>query len=364
MREGRILPTADIQELYNDMRRIEERLTFDAALELQNGQGGNDRHLRPPETPSQATSMSRTHSHVSTAHSIIEGLDEVAIDEQQSPAPKKRAVRTGHLSPFKKARAAFTRKIGACVGCRARKVPCIHYDKDVWEPGYQNWKRMAQANGSISPGPQNAQDMQFPPVARQPRQPRIQEHEVNSVGGWFPPTVQVPIFGNHQQDDAQEELDLLSLETRPSAAPTAPLYHFPRVRPSPGSFSPLWTPLWIPRAPLPNNPEVFSPDSLAIGRLLRTQFWECKFGDDISSPGLHFSEVCNRQYGSLQELRSHYEQDHSPLRRPFFMWKCTAMRPQDKGSNEPCGLMNIDALSPCVQCQRLNQREQWWLDTI
>ncbi|KAK0725771.1 hypothetical protein B0H67DRAFT_140387 [Lasiosphaeris hirsuta] len=358
-RGGRVPQTPEIQELYNKMRRIEERLTFRDALELQNGQGGNDSHLRPPETPSQATSMSRTHSHVSTTRSITRDLDEADIDEQQSPAPKKRAIRKGHLSPFKKARAAFMRKIGACPECRARKVPCIHYDKPVWEPGYQNWKRIAQANGSISPGPQSAQEPQFAPVVRQPS---FRDIDVGAVGDWVnQPSVQVPVSGNPQQDPAGAELDAIALETRPPAAPTAPLYQFPGVRPSPAAFPQLWA-----RPPPPNNPEMFGPDPIAIGRLLGgAQVWECKFGDNTSSPGFPYFEVCNRHYGSLRELQSHYAQDHGPLCHPFTMWKCIAMRPQSSSSNELCGLMNPDATSPCVQCQcGGDQRERWCLDTI
>ena len=110
-------PTPETQELYNKMRREEEKPSFEF-LRQQSGLGG---FLQPP-SPSIATATSPAPSSASATHSVTRAMNDMSVGGDQ-PRPKKpRAGRHGPLREATKHRAALMRKLGACEECRERRV--------------------------------------------------------------------------------------------------------------------------------------------------------------------------------------------------------------------------------------------------
>jgi hypothetical protein len=106
-------PTVETQELYNKMRREEERLTFESLCQMQTG------YSTPSTSASVATPPSP--SYTSTTQSVSRGMNYLAVAEP-SEAKKSRSGRHGPLPEATKLRAALLRKLKACDDCRARKV--------------------------------------------------------------------------------------------------------------------------------------------------------------------------------------------------------------------------------------------------
>jgi hypothetical protein len=111
-------PTAETQELYNKMRRAEERLTIESMHQIQTGSSGRS----PPLSTSPGTATPTSASYDSTTQSISQVMDGVTVGEDPSQAVRSRCGRHGPLPEAKKLRAALLRKLKACDDCRARKV--------------------------------------------------------------------------------------------------------------------------------------------------------------------------------------------------------------------------------------------------
>jgi hypothetical protein len=114
-RDPPLQPTTDLQRLYNVMRDRENNLPLEELLLLADQQNG---HLCPPAP--QSSAMSRTASHASS-QSITQSVQDVDLGDGKEQS-KPRLGRRGPLPEFKKARAAFIRKVGACSTCHHRKV--------------------------------------------------------------------------------------------------------------------------------------------------------------------------------------------------------------------------------------------------
>jgi hypothetical protein len=122
----RPIPTPETQELYNKMRREEEKLTEESLEQVQEGPPS---HLQLPLS-SQVTVSSPSLSHASTTHSISQAMNDMGV-AGDPPGPRgQRPGRHGPLSEKKKARTHLMRKLGACNECRERRVkaraPGIH----------------------------------------------------------------------------------------------------------------------------------------------------------------------------------------------------------------------------------------------
>ena len=124
-----VTPTSETQELYDNMRRLEEEYesgtpsSLGAYLQAQNSKGSSDEHadqLQPP-TPSQGAASPLSPSCASTTHSLNQAMDHMDVGDDE-PRRKRLAIRHGPLHPYKRARAAFMRKVGACSECRSRRV--------------------------------------------------------------------------------------------------------------------------------------------------------------------------------------------------------------------------------------------------
>jgi hypothetical protein len=115
-----VIPTRELQELYDEFRRVREEHDFKTSLALQANQDPNGQlDLLRPRTPSQATTMSRSPSGTSCKSAKAGDSESAELPETR---PKRRAMRRGPLGKVEKARAAFYRKLGACQECRGRKV--------------------------------------------------------------------------------------------------------------------------------------------------------------------------------------------------------------------------------------------------
>lgn len=130
-RRWAVTPTPELQELYDKYREAEDGLDLSDRLVLQAGQASDDTNapLRL-ETLSQGTMMSRSPSCASHHSANLSGPD--ANDNRETShldaRPKGRAKRHGPLSETKRLRAAFIRKLGACLQCRSRKVSVrVHF---------------------------------------------------------------------------------------------------------------------------------------------------------------------------------------------------------------------------------------------
>lgn len=113
-----VVPTPELQELYNTWRQqqeLEAHLKAQAQVALGSSDGGSQ-HLRPHS----AVSMSRSPSCASTSHSVTGGIKNMGLSDDK-PAKKKQG-RQGALNALKKAKAALVRKLSACPSCRSRKV--------------------------------------------------------------------------------------------------------------------------------------------------------------------------------------------------------------------------------------------------
>ncbi|KAK3695622.1 hypothetical protein B0T22DRAFT_344170, partial [Podospora appendiculata] len=387
-------PTPELQEMYNNIRRMEEALSLEDRLQLREGPGGNDSpggELLQPPTPS-APSMSRTPSYASTSHSVTQALNDVGLDDDQSqdrPSNKKRRPgRQGPLDKFTKARTAFMRKLGACDTCRNRKVKCKHYDLILFDEGYEASRQTRRAAQSISPNPnskqprqqqqqQQQQHKQQRQQAPRPYQPRLgSSHDLFGIGlGSLPGVCEIgpnllnllPIFPG-TQDDAHTDFDDLLLQTPSISEDPAPLYNFRGNRGivSLPASSPVAAPMVIPYGPLPtevapSQQTISASESyVPIGRLLLTQLgeeWECKWRDDgtidssVSSD--ETTEPCNKRYSRLVALCNHFSSEHTRYWKSGFVWKCTG-----------CGLLWLNEPPTCPQCARSSAWEKWYYGNV
>lgn len=122
-----IVPTIELQRLYNNWRQLEEQELLAAHVEEQaqlaaagssHGGGQNPEFLRPPSL--SATIMSRSPSSASTSNSVTGGMNDMGLSEDK-PTKRKQG-RQGPLDACGKAKAALVRKLNACPNCRLRKV--------------------------------------------------------------------------------------------------------------------------------------------------------------------------------------------------------------------------------------------------
>lgn len=111
------VPTHKTQDLYNKMRKEEEKPTLQGLREQDTSPG----FLGPP-SPSQATTTSRSPSCASTTRSVAGAMNGMGVGGDPSRIKKTRATRRGPLTEAGRLRAALMRELGACTDCRARRV--------------------------------------------------------------------------------------------------------------------------------------------------------------------------------------------------------------------------------------------------
>lgn len=329
------------------MRQIQdEQQPLDAHLQQQNGPGSHDEHadfLRPPTpSPSQATTSPGSPSCASTTHSLTRDLDDVDIGADEPRNKKRKAGRSGPLTPLDRAKAAFKRKLGACQECRLRKVTCIHFDNTLFEKAYQASKQAPKVSQLLG-SPIQLQQQPAVPYRRHFSDPAVNL----GIGSWhnLPDTHNDGFELGNFMDDIGDQQSL------PAADAPAPLYNFPP--------RPLFGATDLAQNPFQNGSTVSENSDLAIGRLVDGLDWECRFGDNITDASTSISQVapCNWRFGSLEQLKVHYEQNHTSFQGSYSMWKCTAIRQNDTSINI-CGFLNSRPLLPCLICSG-TQLEEW-----
>ncbi|KAM7188524.1 hypothetical protein V8F20_010542 [Naviculisporaceae sp. PSN 640] len=382
-----IIPTPELQELYNTWRQqqeLEAHVKEQAQLAVGSSDGGSQHHeyLRPPS----AATMSRSPSCASTSNSVTGGMNNMGLSDEK-PAKKKQG-RQGPLDALGKARAALVRKLHACQNCRSRKVKCSHHNFRLLEDAYQASKRIV------------------PPMAQRPRynnpeNTRAQQEALFGVGvgqNLSIPTSQYISF-NEFGEQAAADLDdlLLSGQGSPmSPNSTAPLYFLSGSSRSQGtaplgynsygnynwgsmpatsidssyaylqqtnSLAQFGAPMGASGTQTPATAPVSDSQAdrhIPIGRRITSAGhqtrgyggyssspygwagtqdsgqweWECLFGDDgtassVSYPYSNYSgsngapSVCKRRYNSVEDLGMHFQKEHLPFENGQIYPFCT-----------------------------------------
>lgn len=112
-----VQPTPDLQEIYNEMRELEEQLTEQLTRESLSQVPDGRAAALCPSSPSQAT----TPSLAETVSSTARGIDDTDTGAR-SPGGNVKRGRHGPLSKVKRLKANLMRKIKACDECRERRV--------------------------------------------------------------------------------------------------------------------------------------------------------------------------------------------------------------------------------------------------
>ncbi|KLU90570.1 hypothetical protein MAPG_10422 [Magnaporthiopsis poae ATCC 64411] len=377
-----LVPTPDSQNVYNMMREapMADRLTAPSV---------------------RSTAMSRSPSAASST-SLNNGMDGMRVHDSPSPntrRQRKQPKRNGPLPEPAKLKAAFLRKIGACVDCRGRKVTCDlnHHDLRLFEQGYRNrvhlphshqdsYKQMKSPpgfpsidlSGLLAPdGPPSKTN--FTPLDNLP--PDLLG--VGGAQGFHQPSAPPQQMVTDELDNILWEGLLGSSAASPGTAlsPASPmLRHHELASPiSPGAVGGGQQPFNNPISPFPSPtrslPTAQSPSRLvgfgdvaqkpaciAIGRLVNDMgSWECQGGHYGGGPPsvASFSnastvpDLCRRQHGTLQELLRHYELEHGryqSLEKPF-MFKCSGCE----------FLSEHEGLQQCPHCPlTLASGRLWW----
>lgn len=383
----RPVPTPDSQNVYNMM--IEAPMA--------------DRLTAPSV---RSTTMSRSPSATSSA-SLNNGMDGMKVHDSPSPntsRQRRQPRRRGPLTEPAKLKAAFLRKIGACVDCHSRKVTCdlSHHDLKLFEQGYRDRPYLPHSHQAFykqmksPPGPPSidlsgllatnspSSDTSFTPLNNLPQ-------DLLGVGG---------AQGFHQpsappQQVVSDELDNILREGRLGSSAVSPVTAMSPASSmlQPGLVSPIspgavgGRQLFSPSSRLPSPtislPPVRSPFQLvgpgdvaqqpanayiAIGRLVNINPgpWECQWGGHYGggppsvasfSNASTVPDACFRQLGSLRELLRHYELEHSryqPLQNPF-MFKCSGC----EFLSEQSGLQQCPHCSLTLASGRLSW-ETWY----
>ncbi|KAK5656554.1 hypothetical protein OQA88_4533 [Cercophora sp. LCS_1] len=344
---ARNIPNSETQDLYNTMRELEDGVSFDQQLQLQSRGPANEYpgHLRPP---SQAPTSPR--SPASTTHSVTGALAEVELhDEEQQPNKKRRAVRHGSLEPVQRAKAALMRKIGACADCKARKVQCGHFDRALFEEGYQAKRRLSRMPAAGHPF--------FEPAVTTPVSQPSYDPSFNGVGDWQSPLTHAPPTTQHE-----DQTDNISLEPALSPATTGSFlsqldmsFNRPPYSAGYSSSSPS-----SPYRPAAAAVSSISRDAslVPIGRRV-TGGWECRHGGD-ESPGV---EACTYRAATPDDLFRHFDAMHSTITSSYRIWKCIQPSPSDP--SQPCGYLSSEPSISCLQCSSdVNTWENWFYGTV
>ncbi|KAM7213167.1 hypothetical protein V8F06_011461 [Rhypophila decipiens] len=430
-------PSPELQELYNKWRQLEEQeelrvhLLEQAQLASPSSDGGqNDAFLRPPSL--SATSMSRSPSCASTSASVTGAINNMGLGEEKPTRTRRKQGRQGPLGDVRKARTALLRKLHACQSCHSRKVACLHHNFGLLEDTYQASKQLVRTphrryrqNNTENT---RAQQQDLLGVGVRPNL-RIPNHL---------PSVKP---GSGHVDAYLDFQNLLSHADPISPNTTAPLYNFadpsrwPNMGynntnniaataslspsyPYPASFSPSVSPISAP--PMAPRTAVTDPTTdrhMPIGRRIapdhgqgqgqgylnggyaglygtggtgqRRWEWECRFGDDGTLSSCSYSNmsdsndapiICKQRYGTLENLQTHFQNDHVPFENgkiyPFctrcsqhydyaFFVSCPTCGGGDSGL-EPTGLASPSFL-PYPAGNRNNteeSQEQWYWGDI
>ncbi|KAK1758320.1 hypothetical protein QBC47DRAFT_374280 [Echria macrotheca] len=367
---ARSIPTAETQDLYGAMRRIEEQLSLSDQLRLRSGPPSGDEHgdfLRPP-SPSLAPTSPRSPSCPSTTFSLTRGFDDVGLDEEE-PRAKRRAVRHGPLDALDRAKAALMRKLGACADCRFRKVKCTHFDRTKFEARYQASKRGEQARLRY-PEQLGVQAAVSP-------QPSFNNGTVTQIGSWQPPSDLPQTAPGIQHDEAEAEILAIEEGVRgaasssaSSSAPTnAPYYFANPQRMSQYSFNSMnsLSPYLAPPSQFSFGPAAEEDTHMPIGRRVVEEQsvirFECRHGDDNTSDVVDEATVCNLRFASIPELCQHFQTDHLPFSKTFSLRKCIVRRIDDDGRERVCGCLTDEMSNRCMWCDG-NTWEIWYYCTV
>lgn len=118
-----IIPTPELQSLYDELRKAIDEQKLHRGITSQVGENSTDSKVSlQPGTLLQATTMSRSPSsasQTSTRHGIT---DEFGEGSRPDTRARRRAVRRRPLDKVGKAKAALVRKLHACPECKYRKV--------------------------------------------------------------------------------------------------------------------------------------------------------------------------------------------------------------------------------------------------
>ncbi|KAL2259847.1 hypothetical protein VTK26DRAFT_6328 [Humicola hyalothermophila] len=329
----RPIPTPETQELYNKMRREEEKRSFEERLPRDNDQSG---FLGAPSL-SQGTITSPSPSHVSGTRSVTEAMNDMDVSSDQPRRRRKRARRCGPLPEVKKLKAALVRKIGACAACRERRVGCNHLDFSLFEEAYQESKQAAHRDP----------DLDDPGHRAGPHQMRFSHSlDLFGIGG-----VSNNILHSAQQgrDEAQVDFDPLpeavqAQRPRPAFNPSS-LYIF-------GDSAAPMVGLDL-RHRNGTRSQVAQPaEPIAIGKQVISygHRWACAWGSDGDIlPGLDGGrEACPCCFDSLDALQRHFQYYHAPFHEPWYLWQCTGCKFQSNYSR-----------GPCMSCGQNTLRELW-----
>jgi hypothetical protein len=118
--QPQIQPPPELQRLYNQMRELEESLSFDQRLQA----FADENALDGPPLPAtpQSSTMSRSVSHGSSQSATAGVQVSSTSDGDNIDGSKPKLGRRGPLSQYAKAQANFVRKLKACPSCKQRKV--------------------------------------------------------------------------------------------------------------------------------------------------------------------------------------------------------------------------------------------------
>ncbi|KAK4125162.1 hypothetical protein N657DRAFT_357739 [Parathielavia appendiculata] len=352
-------PTRETQELYDAMRREEERLTPESLSQIPAWENrfsdplSTSRPLTSPTSPSYDT--------------LSQATAETGVSDPQR-AKKPRPGRKGPLPQAKKLRAALLRKLRACDECRERRVRCAHFDFSLFEDAYQACKQ--QENRLVDADPHDTR-------ARSQR-PRLGDAaDLLGVGlgqsrPLYSSSAVVP-WSDSAVDEVSPDTDplwnqqnqLQPYVTFSNFQEPEPRHLFPVVPASrsvtdlplsrqtagalPSSRSATSLPsLRLTAANLPTSrPADALPlpprNNIALGKQLSagSDWWLCLWGhgDQPASLREPVPVPCNGQFRGLEALKTHFGHEHGVFYQDWHLWKCVECelelsKPPDPG--RPC----------------------------
>ncbi|KAK4143525.1 uncharacterized protein C8A04DRAFT_12245 [Dichotomopilus funicola] len=333
-----VVPTPETQELYNiwqhalESERLQQENGSLTANSLGLTSAGVHGHalLRPP-SPSQMTTSSWAGSHVSSTRSLSRGMDEVqsgttrrsGTDKRPRPGRpgKNKRGRTGPMEDATRAKANLTRKIGACVDCRERRVRCDHLNLELFHQAYEAEKLRSRTtvNNTVAV-------TTVPALTNQ--EPLGHRDDLVGVGGNEVLSLQPhATSGTHLTgDEGYTDFDPLQsqqatpdhmLETLLSSFPTPePQTSRPRLSYSPVSTRPPSS--QAHRVPIAKQSYPGSGELICLGRTPASGFLgSLGFSAPSESP-----RYCHQQFPNLPGWEEHFKACHGQFFEPRVQWRC------------------------------------------
>ncbi|OIW30678.1 hypothetical protein CONLIGDRAFT_668624 [Coniochaeta ligniaria NRRL 30616] len=360
-----VMPTSELQTLYDELRRAEDELELSRRTTPHAAENSNDPDaLLQPGTLPQATTMSRSPSsasHTSTKHGGTDGFGEGSRPDTRT---KQRAKRRRPLDKVGKAKAALVRKLHACPGCKSRKVTCHHHDLSLFKKSYdaRNAMHPGISLGGQPTGHQSTASPLSPSTHVQQQQtvtrPEATQRDMDLRGVSANPA-NTPFHVPLPINDAADQ-DILS-QLQSGLSNSASMTGHPQPSSALGPYS-ILTPsrnpsLMLSSGALPvsfANGPTHESRYLPIGRQVSKvlDVWECQWahnsdGTESLSSFNGEGNGCLQRWCGLFQLSEHYRAAHGAFHEedPPFMWKCRF-----------CQFLN-DREQLCPQCP--GPRSEW-----